>query len=305
MSKVLITGISGFIGPHLLEASLKRGWDVVGIDLLPFNMPPNHIISTGTHPLFEFWQKDVRDLTVADLEGIDYIFHLAFVTNIPNSVQHPLETTRDNIDMTAYLLDLATKAGIKKFVFPSTASLYGNNPTPWREDMSSDPIEPYSWQKLSCEHACKMWNTRYSLPTVVLRLFQVFGENPRKDSALYAFMKAKKEGRPITLTETTAQSTFRSGQRDFIYVKDVAEAFLRAAESSKTGKGETINIASGTVHTVEEVAKTIGGEIVFIPKRGYEVERHEANLTKARELLNWQAHTDIIDWIENFKKSWS
>jgi len=298
--KVLITGVSGFIGPHLFEACLKRGWGVLGIDLLPFKLPPEQTISTGLQAQFEFKQKDVRSLTLSELDGTDFVFHLAFVTNIPNSVQHPLETTRDNIDMTAFILDLATKAGIKKFVFPSTASLYGNNPTPWREDMPSNPIEPYSWQKLSCEYACKMWNTRYGLPTVVLRLFQVFGERPRWDSALYAFLRAKKENRPITLTETTAQSSFRTGQRDFIYVKDVAEAFLRAAESSKAGKGETINIASGVVNTVEEVARAIGGEVVFIPRRSYEVERHEADLSRAKELLNWQATINILDWLKIF-----
>lgn len=296
MSKVLITGASGFISLHLVEASLLRGWDVIGVDLLPFE----HAIN---HPRLQFIQKDVRDLTLSDLNGIDYIFHLAFVTNIPNSVQHPLETTRDNIDMTAYLLDLATKASIKKLVFPSTASLYGNNPTPWQEDMFADPIEPYSWQKLSCEYACKMWNARYGLPTVVFRLFQVFGENQRKDSALYAFFQAKKSGRPMTLTETTAQSSFRTGQRDYVYVKDIARAFIKAAESEKTGHGETINVGSGTVNTVEEVAKAIGGKITFIPRRGYEVERHEADLTRARELLNWQASVNILDWLKEFVKT--
>lgn len=296
MSKVLITGASGFISLHLVEASLLRDWDVIGIDLLPFK----HAIN---HPNLKFAQKDVRDLTLSDLSGVDYIFHLAFVTNIPNSVQHPLETTRDNIDMTAYLLDLATKGGIKKFVFPSTASLYGNNPTPWREDMSADPIEPYSWQKLSCEYACKMWHARYGLPTVVFRLFQVFGENQRKDSALYAFFQAKKSGRPMTLTETTAQSSFRTGQRDYVYVKDVARAFIKAAESAKTGHGETINIGSGVVNTVEEVAGAIGGEITFIPRRGYEVERHEADLARAKELLNWQADVNILDWLKKFVKT--
>lgn len=292
--KIIVTGVSGFIGPHVVEASLKHGWEVVGVDILPCNFKSQN---------FTFIQKDTRDLALSDLNGIDYIFHLAFVTNIPNSVQHPLETTRDNIDMTAYLLDLATRAGIKKFVFPSTASLYGNNPTPWREDMSADPIEPYSWQKLSCEYACKMWAIRYGLPTVVFRLFQVFGENPRKDSALYAFFQAKKNSKPMTLTETTAQSSFKTGQRDYVYVKDVAQAFILAAESDKTGRGETINIGSGTVNTVEEVAKAIGGKITFIPRRGYEVERHEADLARARELLNWQASVNILDWLKEFVKN--
>ena len=295
--KVLVTGISGFIAPHIAKACLAKGWQVVGVDL-------KDCAYEFSSPSFSFVKKDVRALALEDMKGVDYVFHFAFVTNIPHSVQNPLDTTRDNIDMTAYFLDLCTKAGIKKFIYPSTASLYGNNPTPWKENMSSpDPIEPYSWQKLSCEFACKMWSRRYGLPTVVFRFFQVFGENQRPDTALAAFMRAKKEGKPITLTETTAQSTFKSAQRDFIYVGDIAEACVMAAESDKVGTGETINIGTAKVYTMEDIAKTIGGEIVWIPKRGYEVERHEADITLAAQLLGWKPKTDIVEWLGNFVKT--
>ena len=292
--KVLITGASGFIAPHLIEACLKRGWEVWGVDIrdCPYRSPN-----------FIFNKKDVRDLTLNDLSGIDYIFHLAFVTNIPNSIQHPLETTTDNIGMSVYLLDLAVKAKIKKFLFASTASLYGDNPTPWREDMPPYPIEPYSWQKLSIEYACKTWSARYNLPTVVFRFFQVFGENQRPDTALAAFFRAKKAGQPITLTETTAQSSFRTGQRDFVYVKELAEACVKAAESNKVGRGEIINIGSGKVTTMEDVAYTIGSEIVWIPKRGFEVERHEADITLAKQFLDWQPKVGILEWLKEFVKT--
>lgn len=291
MKRVLITGVSGFIGPHVVRSCLAQGWHVTGVDLLPCSL---------TAPNFKFLHKDLRELTPQEFEGLDYIVHLAFVTNIPNSIQQPLETTRDNIDMTAWFLQQATKAKVKKFAFPSTASLYGNNPTPWHEGMSSDPIEPYSWQKLSCEYLCKMWTTRYGLPTTVLRLFQVYGENQRPDTAMAAFFRAKKENKPITLTETTAQSSFRTGQRDFVYVGEVAEAFVKALESEKTGKGETINIGTGKVTTMEAIARTIGGEVVFIPRRGFEVERHEADLRRARELIDWSPKVDVVKWLSDF-----
>jgi UDP-glucuronate 4-epimerase len=291
MAKVIVTGVAGFIGPHIVEECLRRGWEVVGVDLLPFDLRA---------PSFQFLQKDARELTPEELKGTDYIVHLAFVTNIPNSIQHPIETTRDNIEMTTRLLDAATKAGIKKVAFPSTASLFGNNPTPWREEMPPDPIEPYSWQKLSCEYLLRMWTTRYGLPTVILRLFQVFGENQRPDTAMAAFFRARKEGRPITLTETTAQSSFRTGQRDFVYVKEVAEAFARALESPKTGRGEIINVGTGKVTTMEEIAKAIGSQVVFIPKRGFEVERHQADIRRAEELLDWHPHKDVIEWLQEF-----
>ena len=115
-----------------------------------------------------------------------------------------------------------------------------------------------------------------------------------------AFFRAKKEGKAITLTETMAQSSFRTGQRDFVYVKEVAEAFARTCESEKTGHGEIINIGTGKVTMMEEIAKAIGGEIIFIPKRGFEVERHEADLTRARELLDWNPKVDVIEWLNKF-----
>ncbi len=291
MPKVVITGVAGFIGPHVAEECLKRHWQVIGVDVLPSDLRV---------PGFQFLKKDARDLTPQELSGVDYIVHLAFVTNIPNSIQHPIDTTRDNIEMTVRLLESATKAGVKKVAFPSTASLFGNNPTPWREEMPPDPIEPYSWQKLSCEHLLHMWTTRYGLPTVILRLFQVFGENQRKDTAMAAFFRARKEGKPITLTETTAQSSFRTGQRDFVYVKEVAEAFARALESPKTGRGEIINIGTGKVTTMEEIAKAIGSEVIFIPRRGFEVERHQADISRAQALLDWYPRKDVIEWLHEF-----
>lgn len=293
--KALITGVSGFIAPYVVEASLVEGWEVVGVDKKEG--------CTIRNKNFTFVKKDVRDLTGNDLKDVDYVFHLAFVTNIPYSVEHPKETTDENIGMTIHLLTLSSEAKVKRFVFPSTASQYGNNPVPWTEDMISDPIEPYSWQKLSSEFALKMWSTRYGLPTVIFRILQVFGENQRSDTALAAFFRSKKDGTPITLTETTAQSSFRSAQRDFIYVKDIAQAFVKAATSSKVGKGEIINIGSGVVNTIEEVATAIGGKITFIPKRNFEVERHEADISRAKELLDWEPKTNILPWIKEFVKT--
>lgn len=293
--KVIITGASGFIAPHLIEACLKRGWEVIGIDVLDF-------IYDLAPLAFQFRKMDVRDLRIADLEGIGYVFHLAFVTNIAHSIQNSLQTTRDNIDMTVYLLDLCARAKVKKFLFATTASLYADNPTPWREDMPAMPIEPYSWQKLACEYACRMWSRCYGLPTASLRLFQVFGENQRADTSLAFFLRARKEGRPITLTQTTAQSSFRTGQRDFIYVKDVAEAFVQAALSDNACKGEIINVGSGKITTMENIAKTIGGEIVFIERRKFEVDRHEADISRARELLDWGPKVDVLDWLKGFAR---
>ncbi len=297
MKNVLITGAAGFIAPHIINECIKKNYKVFGIDILDlekdFNLKNKN---------FAFEKINVFDLTVDFLKKIDYVFHLAFVTNIPNSIKNPLDTTRDNIDMTVNLLKKCSEAGVKKFLFPSTGSLYGNNPVPWSENMLADTIEPYSFQKLSCEIACKTWTACYDLPTTIFRFFQVYGENQRKDTAISKFIQSKKEGRPITLVETTAQSSFRTGQRDFIYVKDLAEAVVLAAESNKTGKGEILNIGSGKATAIEEVAKAIGGEITFIPKRKFEVETHLADMSKTNRILNWKYKTEILEWVKNFSK---
>ena len=228
---------------------------------------------------------------------------MAFVTNIPLSIKRPISSTYNNIDMTTKFLDMCTKARIKKFIFPSTASLYGNNPIPWKENMLGDPIEPYSWQKLSCEYLCRMWNVRYNLKTSIFRLYQVYGENQRDDTALAKFIKSKKYNKPITLTSTTAQSTFKTGRRDFIYVKDIANAFVANFLSKSTGNGEIINVGTGRMTSMQEVADIIGGEVKFIPKRSFEVSAHQADMTRCFKLMKWKPKTYFKIWLKNFIKN--
>ncbi len=295
MHKLLVTGAAGFIAPHIIEEAANLGWEVLGIDITEAE---DKILSKNV----KYLNKDARELSDDDIKDFDFVAHMAFVTNIPFSIKNPISTTNDNIDMTVKLLDICTKNNIKKFIFPSTASLYGHNKIPFVEDMAINPIEPYSWQKYSCEKLCKMWNSRYDLKTSVLRLYQIYGENQRKDTALAAFINSKKLGKPITLTETTAQSSFRTGRRDFIYVKDVAKAFIATMLSKKTGNGEVINIGTGITTTMEEIANTIGGEVTFIPRRNFEVEAHQADMKLCYELLDWKPKVKVLEWLSNFVK---
>src|SRR3990167_528544 len=210
--KTLITGSSGFLAQHIIPKFQGEGHEVIGVDK-----------RLGKTRSYYFIQADVSDLTYRDLLGVDYVLAMHWRTNIPDCSRHPRESTFNNIDSMVHLLEVSKEAGVKKVFFPSTASLYGNNPTPWTEDMLGNPIEHYSWQKLSCEFLCKMYAQSLGLNTVIGRFFQIFGEHQREDTALAAFLRAKKDGKPITLTETTAQSFFRSGQRDFLYFGGVAE----------------------------------------------------------------------------------
>ncbi len=293
MKKILITGSSGFIAPHVIKSALKRNFEVYGIDRLK-----NENKIDGCN----YIMKDINDFNLSEIKGLDYIVHLAFDTNIPYSIKNPKNTTENNLIMTLNLLRQATDNKVKKFIFSSTASLYGHNKIPWQEDMLSDPLEPYGWQKLSGESLCSMWSRCYNLPTCTLRLFQVYGENQRDDTALALFIRLRKENKPITLTETSPGSPCKTGRRDFIYVGDVADAFIASCESDKTGKGEIINIASGQMTSMQQVAETIGGEIKFIPKRGFEVESHQANLEKCKNLLKWSPKVNFLKWLDNFSK---
>ena len=199
MKKILITGTSGFIAPGIIKACLKRNWKVYGVDI---RRPSKQISKV------KYFKKNVTQLDLKFLKNIDFVAHMAFKTNIPKSILNPISYTKKNIEMTTILLEKCTKAGVKKLIFPSTASQYGRNITPWKEVMHSDPFEPYSWQKNACETLLKMWSKQYGLKTCTLRLFQIFGENPRPDTALAKFFKAKKLNKFITLTSTTAHLLF-------------------------------------------------------------------------------------------------
>ena len=287
MSKVLLTGGSGFISHHIIPALQKRGWEVIVVDKRP--IPEGH-----SRP-DKFIQTDVFDLESEDLRDIDYVIHTAFTVNIPNSVRHPERTTYQNIDMTMHLLEVCKEAGIKKVLFLSTASLYSHNPTPWTEDMSALPIEPYSWQKLSCEGLFKLYAKEFT--TIIFRLYQVFGEFQRRDSALYAFQVAKKNGKPVNITREMFQATFKTCQRDFIYAGDIANAIVIALDSDKVESGGIYNIASGTIHNMDEIARAIKAEINWIPMRDYEVVKHEGDISKIKS-LGWLPSVDIIKWLE-------
>ncbi len=296
MKKVLITGGAGFIAPHIAEACLRKNWNVVCVDI-------KKVKNKIKNKKIKYLTKNLLNLSQKDLKNIDFVAHMAFVTNIPSTIKKPISSTYNNIDMTVRFLNMCTKAKIKKFVFPSTASLYGNNPIPWKEDMPGDPIEPYSWQKLSCEYLCSMWNTRYNLKTSIFRLYQVYGENQRNDSAIYKFIKLKQKKKPITLTGTVYKSSFKTGIRDFIYVKDIANAFVANFLSKKTGNGEIINLGTGKMTSMKEVADIIGGKVKFIPKRDYEVDTHKADMSRSAYLLKWKPKIIFKKWLKNFVKN--
>ena len=192
MKKVLVTGASGFIGYHVIENLINSNFKVLGVDI---NEPENP--QEGC----KYLKKNVSNLNEEDINDCDFIIHLACDTNIKNSIENPVPTTDNNLGITVKLLSLASKVKIKKFVFPSTASMYGTNNIPWNEKMISDPGEPYSWQKISIEYALKMWTSRYKLPTTILRLFQVYGLKDNKNKILPYVLKNCLKNNKFNLTK--------------------------------------------------------------------------------------------------------
>ena len=290
--KALITGSAGFIAPFVIREFVEQGYEVIAVD-------KQEVVDQDGR--VEYLRRDVRDLSISDLAGVDIVGHFAFLTNIPFSISSPCSTTDENIGITTRLLSVSTQAKVRRFLYPSTASLYGKNQTPWTEDMAGDALEPYSFQKLSTEILLKMWTKRYGLETATLRLFQVYADRPRSDGVLAAFIRAKQAGSPMMITETSSTSAYKSARRDFIHLSDVARAFYAAAVCPDLREqGPIFNIGTGIATEIRTIADMMGGEIKYIPSRGYEVENHLADLTKTESVLNWKASVNFIDWLGDF-----
>ena len=290
--KVLVTGASGFIASHLIPKLLMEGASVTGLDRLPCRL-------LKPSKDFDFIQKDIENLE--SVEGMGAVIHLAFETSIPGCMKDPVGTTYNNVDLGVKMLELSKRAGVKKFLYPSTASLYGNQPLPWHEGLPAFPNEPYSLQKYTMERFLKYYADN-GLPTVIFRLFQVFGENQRQDQVLAKFYQCRKEGKPIPVTQT-AVAGGGSARRDFVYAGDIAEAFCMALASDTVGTGEIINIASGYNYTIREIAEIVSDKIETIPRRSFDLDEHLANVTRAKELLGWQIKTDVKTWLRSYLKT--
>jgi len=294
--KVIVTGGAGFIGSHLVDALVDRGYHVVIIDNL----------STGKkeriHPKAEFYNKDIRNFDdIAPLfKNATYVFHTAALPRVQFSITYPQLTHDVNVTGTLNVLLAARDAGVKRVIYSASSSAYGNQATlPFREDMAPHPISPYGLQKFQGELLCRMFSDVYNLETVSLRYFNVYGPRASAEGAyalvIVTFLEQRKAGKPLTLVPDGKQS------RDFTHVRDVVGANMLAAESRHVGKGEVINIGASNNKTVEYIAALIGGPTVFIEPR-LEPKHGRADITKAKELLGWEPQVKFEDGIFELKK---
>lgn len=295
--KVLVTGGAGFIGSHLSERLLAQGCHVTVIDDLSEGKWEN----LPSHPNLIKHKGSIMDNIGNVVAGKEVIFHLAALPRLKRSLDDPWETNRVNIDGTLNLLMEAKKHKVKRFIFASSSSVYGNkNKIPFRENMTPDPLVPYSLQKIAAEEYCRMFSSLWGLGTISLRLFNVYGLRMNPDSP-YAnlvpkFIKLMSQDKIPVVNGDGNQS------RDFTYISDVVEANLLAAESRLTG--EIINVGYGRGITVNKVVKLLnkllGKDIK--PVHGpaaIEPRKTLASNFKAKKLLGWKP---TISFEEGLKK---
>lgn len=216
--------------------------------------------------------------------GTDYIFHLAALARVPYSIEHPIETHRINITGTFNVLLMAKELKVKKVVFASSSSVYGDQELPLRETAIPHPKSPYAFQKLVGEGYMRLFNEVYGVPTVSMRFFNVYGPrcDPNSEYSLVIgkFLKFKKERKPLTIYGDGNQT------RDFTYVSDIVAGCISAMESDV--QNEAINLCNGHNVSLNEIADLIGGEKSYLPIRKGDVLHTLGSNDKANKLLNWQ-----------------
>ncbi|MBI3706220.1 MAG: NAD-dependent epimerase/dehydratase family protein [Proteobacteria bacterium] len=280
----VVTGGAGFIGSHMVDLLLDRGYAVRAIDNLVGGREANLAHRAG-EPALAFAHRDVRALQPGDslFAGARYVFHFAGIGDIVPSIDHPTEYMSANVLGTVHALEAARAAGVKKFVYAASSSCYGLATTPTREDHPIAPQYPYALSKYQGEQAVFHWRQVYKLPANAIRIFNAYGIRSRTTGAYGAvfgvFLRQKLAGKPFTVVGDGTQ------RRDFLYVTDVAEAFLAAAESSR--EGEIYNLGAGNPQSVNRLVELLGGTVTYIPKRPGEPDCTWADIGKITRELGW------------------
>ena len=289
--RCLVTGGAGFIGSHLVEGLLERGHSVRVVDNFLTGKRENlaRVVSK-----IELVEGDIRDFSLCQkiTREIDWVFHQAALPSVPRSVEDPGLSNEINVTGTLNLLIAAREAAVKKFIFASSSSVYGDDQNlPKREDILGQPLSPYAITKRVGEMYCLVFNHLYGLSTICLRYFNIFG--PRQDPhSQYAavipnFIQRMIESRPPVIFGDGFQS------RDFTYVANVVEANIRAAEVTEVEK-RIFNIACGqritVMELVEWINRILGKDIkpVFDPPRPGDIKHSYADISLAQKYLDYQ-----------------
>lgn len=312
-STFLVTGGAGFIGSNLCEAILKMGYKVRCLDDISTGKQANVDIFLD-NPNYSFIKGDIKDLDtcMAACEGVDYVLNQAAWGSVPRSIEMPLFYEKNNIMGTLNMMEAARQQGVKKFVYASSSSVYGDHPVlPKKEGQEGNLLSPYALTKRVDEEFAKLYTRLYGLDTYGLRYFNVFGRRQDPDGAYAAvipkFIKMLMNGETPTINGDGMQS------RDFTYIENVIEANLKACLAPHEAAGNAFNIAYGgreyLIDIYHSLTRALGKDIEpnFGPDRAGDIKHSNADISKAREMLGYDPDYDFdsglklaIDWyVEN------
>ena len=289
----LVTGGAGFIGSNLCEAILKLGCRVRCLDDLSTGKQANVDLFAG-NPAYEFIRGDIKalDTCIRACEGADYVLHQAAWGSVPRSLEMPLFYCANNVSGTLNMMEAARRCKIRKFVYASSSSVYGDAHTlPQKEGAEGKPMSPYAVSKRENEDWARQYAMHYGLETVGLRYFNVFGRRQDPEGAYAAvipkFIRQLLHGERPTINGDGLQS------RDFTYIENVIEANLKACLSGKNASGRAFNIAFGESKPLLDVYRAIADalgtnlEPVFGPERPGDIRHSNADISRAKELLGY------------------
>ena len=289
----LVTGGAGFIGSNLCEAILNMGYKVRCLDDLSTGKQANVDLFLD-HPNYEFIKGDIKDLDTCmkACEGVDYVLNQAAWGSVPRSIEMPLFYCANNIQGTLNMLEAARQNGIKKFVYASSSSVYGDEPNlPKKEGREGNLLSPYAVSKMADEEWAKQYTKHYGLDTYGLRYFNVFGRRQDPNGAYAAvipkFIKQLIDGETPTINGDGKQS------RDFTYIENVIEANMKACLAPREAAGEAFNIAYGGREYLLDIyyglTEALGLDVEpnFGPDRPGDIKHSNADIGKAKELLGY------------------
>ena len=315
--KYIVTGGTGFIGSALTKRLLDDGDEVVVID--NYSSSGGELLADHTsNPSLEILRGDISYIkTQTDLhqkltkafEGVDTVFHLAARARVQPSIEEPVLFNATNVEGTLNMLEYSRHAKVRRFVFTSSSSIYGDTtmfPTP--ETAPKTPLSPYGLQKLIGEQYCQLYSRIHDLETVCLRYFNVYGENFPTSGAyclvMGNFSQQLKKGEDLKIYGDGEQ------RRDFTYVQDVVQANMLASTSPKVGKGEGLNIGNGDNRSINDIAKIFidhakttrpEAKIDYLPARTEPLVTLADN-TEAKNLLGWSPSGNVEEWLSNYLK---
>ncbi len=292
----VVTGGAGFIGSHMVDVLLARGYAVRVVDNLTGGRKSNLAHLQSSPDLACHW-LDIRTLDPDSpiFKGARFVFHFAGIGDIVPSIQRPTEYIDVNVQGTVRVLECARAAKVAKILYAASSSCYGLATTPTDEDHPIAPQYPYALSKYFGEVATFHWHQVYGLPAASICIFNAYGPRVRTTGAYGAvfgvFLRQKLAGKPYTVVGDGTQT------RDFVYVTDIAEAFLATAESNSAG--ERFNVGAGNPQSVNKLVEILGGDVVYIPKRPGEPDCTWANINKITSQIGWHPKVAFEKGVRN------